>query len=84
MVEVRMIRNAFNAAASFVVFFGLAIPFIPLPGNYATRIHVRFLTGDMTQPKAFTAVTDRTTCAVMATSIAFEDHDTGQFARVDC
>lgn len=79
-----MIKNTLNAAASFVVFFGLAIPFLPLPGAHATRAHVRFLTSGMARPHSFSALTSGTTCSVMATAMAYEDHQTGQFTRVDC
>lgn len=82
MFERHMIRNALNAAASFIVFLGLALPFIPVPGDNLTRIHVRFLARGMARPRFFTAVTYHSICAVMAPAMAFEDQKTGQFTRI--
>jgi len=72
------------AVGSFVVLFGLALPFIPLPGDHMTRMAVRFRTEAMAVPKGFTAYTPANICAVLAAAMAYEDQASGHFTRIDC
>jgi hypothetical protein len=71
-------------ALSLPVFLGLALPFLPVPGDGAARMHVHFHTAGMAAPRAFSATTTRSICAVMAAALAFENHETGAYTRVTC
>jgi hypothetical protein len=72
------------AAWSLVVFLGLALPFIPVPGDRITRIAVQFRTAEMTQPASFTARTASSNCQALAASMAYEDPTSGGYTRIDC
>lgn len=72
------------AAGSLLVLLGLALPFIPVPGNQTTRMAVRFRTEAMAKPKGFIADAPADVCAVLAAALAFEDRATGRFTRIDC
>lgn len=72
------------AAGSLLVFFGLALPFIPLPGDRITRIGVQFRTAEMAAPASFTARTTGNICQALAASMAYEDPAGGSFTRIDC
>ena len=62
----------------------LALPFVPIPGDGATRMRVHFRTGEMTHPRDFTTETSRSICTVMAAALTYEDRDTGEYAQVAC
>ena len=72
------------AAGSLLVFLGLALPFIPVPGDRITRVVVQFRTADMTAPARFTARTKSSTCKVLAAAMAYEDPASGGYTRIDC
>lgn len=71
-------------ALSFVVFLGLALPFMPVPGDGLTRMDVHFHTSGMARPHAFTAQTKRSICQVLAATLAFESPETGEYTRITC
>jgi hypothetical protein len=73
-----------SAATSLLVFFGLALPFIPIPGDRITPIAVQFRTTDMAAPARFTASTTTSICVVLAASMAYEDPASGNYTRIDC
>src|SRR3974390_1004417 len=64
-------------AGSLLVLLGLAVPFIPLPGDQVTRIVVRYRTEAGSAPKSFTAETSADICAILAAALAFEDRASG-------
>jgi hypothetical protein len=72
------------AAASLLGFLGLALPFIPVPGDRITPIAVEFRTADMATPASFTASTRTSICVVLAASMAYEDPASGGYTRIDC
>ena len=72
------------AAGSLLVLFGLALPFIPLPGDQITRMAVRFRTEAMAKPKGFIADAPADICAVLAAALAYDDRASGRFTRIDC
>jgi|SRR5215469_1027198 len=72
------------AAGSLLVLFGLALPFIPVPGDQFTRMAVRFRTAAMAEPKGFIADAPANICAVLAAALTYEDRASGHFTRIDC
>lgn len=79
-----MTRNGWEPTLSFIVFLGLALPFLPLPGDGMTRMEVHFRTGEMRRPHSFSADTKRSICQVMSAALAFEDRATGEYTRITC
>ncbi|HEV8016124.1 MAG TPA: hypothetical protein VGP48_11355 [Stellaceae bacterium] len=73
-----------EASLALVVAAGLAIPFVPIPGEHSTRIAVRFQTADMPRPGSFTVHTSSNMCRVLAALLSYEDAATGEFVRIDC
>jgi hypothetical protein len=71
-----------DLAISFVVLVALAIPFMSVPGDHMTLMHVRFHTRGMTASRAFTAHTLHSVCTVMATALIYNDPRTGQYTRI--
>ncbi|MDE2229540.1 MAG: hypothetical protein KGL11_10935 [Alphaproteobacteria bacterium] len=72
-----------DLAISFLVLLGLAIPFMPVPGDHMARVDVRFHTRGMA-PHAFSANTLHSICEVMAAALAYNDPRTGQYIRISC
>ncbi len=73
-----------DSALLLVALLGLAAPFIPLPGDQATRIAVHFRVPGMTRPGSFSTRTSDSICEVMAAVLTFNDQAKGDFARIDC
>ena len=73
-----------GAALSFVVMLGLAVPFIPVPGDHVNRIAVQFQTGAMATPASFTARTKNSICRVLAIVLAYENPTEGGYTRIVC
>jgi hypothetical protein len=76
--------NPREIALSLIVFLGLAVPFMPLPGDGTTRIDVRFQTSDMEKPQGFSTYTRRSICSLLSMSLDFDNPDTGEYTRIDC
>jgi hypothetical protein len=77
-------RSSFHdIAAVALVLAALAVPVMHLVSD-AARMHIKFRTPDMAKPQTFTTDTSRSTCALMAAALAYENPDTGAFTRVDC
>lgn len=62
----------------------LALPFLPVPGDGAARMKVHFRTAAMAQPRHFSTETSRSTCAIMAAALTYENPATGEYTRVAC
>jgi hypothetical protein len=62
----------------------LAVPLMPVPGDYMTRVHVRFHAHAMAAPRAFTARTLHSVCTVLAAAVAYDDPRTGHYTRISC
>lgn len=73
-----------DLAISVLVLLSLSIPFMWVPGDHITLMHVRFHTRDMAAPRAFTAHTLHSVCSVMASVLAYNDPRTGQYTRISC
>jgi hypothetical protein len=69
---------------SFVLAMGLALPFLPVPGDRATRMEVQFRGSGMAEPHAFSANTSLSNCSIMASALAYENPATGTFTRITC
>jgi hypothetical protein len=67
-----------------LVLLPLALPFLPVPGDGVARMKVHFRTATMAQPHHFSTATSRSTCAIMAAALTYEDPDTGEYTRVAC
>ena len=72
------------AAGSFLVFLGLAVPFIPIPGDRSTRIAVQFRATAMNEPTRFTARTRTSICTVLAAVMAYDNPTDGGYTHIDC
>lgn len=72
------------AAATFVVLLGLALPFIPIPGDRVTRIAVQFRATATNEPTHFTARTMASICNVLAAAMAYDDPQNGGYTHIDC
>ncbi|HXP12409.1 MAG TPA: hypothetical protein VN795_02025 [Stellaceae bacterium] len=73
-----------DIAVSLFILLGLAVPFVPVPGDRETQMEVRFHTSGMAAPHAFSTQTRHSICAVMSTALAFEDPRTGEYTRISC
>jgi hypothetical protein len=80
-IKVSTARDMLVAA---LLLFLLALPFLPIPGDGVARMRVHFRTGQMADPRAFTAETSRSVCTVMAAALSYEDRDTGEYTHVAC
>jgi hypothetical protein len=69
---------------SLLVVLGLALPFLPLPGDMGTRMEVRFRAPGMEAPRSFGVNTTMSACAVLARSLEYDDPATGHFTRIAC
>lgn len=67
-----------------LVFLGLAVPFIPVPGDRTTPIRVEFRVPGMAHAAGFHARTSRSTCAVLSAILSFRNTPKGDFVRVAC
>ena len=72
------------AAGSLLAFLGLALPFVPFPGDRIAPIAVEFRRAAMVEPTSFTGQTSGTICHMLAATMAFEDAASGHYARIDC
>ncbi|HVA14869.1 MAG TPA: hypothetical protein VNF99_16605 [Stellaceae bacterium] len=73
-----------EATLALVVVAGLALPFVPIPGEHVTRIAVRFRTADMPRPGSFSVHTSSNICRVLATLLSYEDRASGEFVQIAC
>jgi hypothetical protein len=73
-----------DIAVSLLILLGLAIPFVPVPGDRMTQMEVRFHTHGMNGTHSFSTQTDHSICAVMSSALAFEDPKTGEYTRISC
>ena len=76
--------NARDIALSLLVLLGLALPFLPVPGDGTTRMHVLFHTDAMNHPRDFSVTTTRSVCELMAAALAFENRQAGTYTRISC
>jgi hypothetical protein len=73
-----------EATLGLLVLIGLALPFVPVPGEHVTRIAVRFQTADMRQPSSFITHTSSNICYVLSTILSYQDPGSGEFVQVNC
>lgn len=73
-----------EAGLALVVAAGLALPFVPIPGEHPTRIAVRFRTADMARPGSFIVHTSSSICRVLSLLLPYRDRTTGAFVQIDC
>ena len=73
-----------DIAVSLFILLGLAVPFVPVPGDHETLMEVRFHTSGMAKPHVFSAQTQHSICAVMSSALAYEDPRTGEYTRIRC
>jgi len=76
--------GARDIVLSLLVVFGLALPFLPLPGDVRTRMEVRFQAPGMTAPHSFNVATTMSACTVLARALEYDDAATGHYTRIDC
>lgn len=73
-----------EAGLALVVAAGLALPFVPIPGEHPTRIAVRFRTAAMPRPGSFVVHTSSSICHVLSMFLPYHDLTTGEFVQIDC
>ncbi len=73
-----------DIVVALAVAAGLALPYLLLPGDSATRMAVRFHAPGMAAERSFAATTTRSACAILAAALEYEDHATGNFTHVTC
>src|SRR5579863_9130213 len=76
--------NSCVAAGSLLVLLGLALPFIPFPGDRVTRIAIQFRNTAKDEPTRFTARTSASICTVLAATMAYDNPQSGGYAHIDC
>jgi len=69
---------------SFLFVLGLALPFVPIPGDGRTEMQVAFQAAGMSKPRQIHTHTGRAECVAMAHLLAYEDPANGRFTRVAC
>ena len=67
-----------------LVLIPLALPFMPVPGDGAAHMKVHFRTAAMATPHYFATETSRSTCAIMAAALTYENPATGEYTHVAC
>ena len=73
-----------EATLALVVAIGLALPFVPVPGEHTTRIAVRFQTANMPRPGSFIVHTSSNICYVLSALLSYQDLASGAFVQVNC
>ena len=73
-----------EATLALLVGFGLALPFLHIPGEHSTRIAVRFQTADMARPGGFTVHISSNICYVLRTLLSYQDPASGEFMQISC
>jgi hypothetical protein len=73
-----------DLALSLLIFMGLALPFLPIPGDRTARMNVRYHAPGMSEPRAFSTDTLHSLCAVLGATLAYEEPDKGNFTRITC
>jgi hypothetical protein len=63
---------------------GLALPFIPVPGDGMAHMKAVRREEATTEPVKVTTQAPRSVCAVLAFSLAYENPETGAYTRVAC
>ena len=76
--------NSRDVGLSLLVLLALAMPFVRLPADHKARIVVHFNAPGMRAPHVFSALTTASICAVMASTLAYEDPESGNYTRVRC
>ena len=87
MIRTRPSREPLNwkerlLATSIVV--GLALPFIPVPGDGMAHMKAVRREEARTEPVKVATQAPRSVCEVLAFSLAYEDPETGGYTRVNC
>jgi hypothetical protein len=87
MIRTRPSREPLNwreRLLATAIVMGLALPFIPVPGD--GMAHMKAVRRDeaTTQPVKVATQAPRSVCAVLAFSLAYEDPETGAYTRVAC
>ena len=87
MIRTRPSREPLNwreRLLATAIVMGLALPFIPVPGD--GMAHMKAVRRDeaTTQPVKVATQAPRSVCAVLAFSLAYENHETGAYTRVAC
>jgi hypothetical protein len=87
MIRTRPSREPLNwreRLLATAVVMGLALPFIPVPGD--GMAHMKAVRRDeaTTQPVKVATQAPRSVCAVLAFSLAYENPETGAYTRVAC
>jgi hypothetical protein len=78
------LSTARDMLVAVLLFFVLALPFLPIPGDGTARMKVHFRTGQMADARAFSTETSRSVCTVMAAALSYEDPHTGEYTHVAC
>jgi len=87
MIRTRPSREPLNwreRLLATAIVMGLALPFIPVPGD--GMAHMKAVRRDeaTTQPVKVATQAPRSVCAVLAFSLAYENLETGAYTRVAC
>jgi len=87
MIRTRPSREPLNwreCLLATAIVMGLALPFIPVPGD--GMAHMKAVRRDeaTTQPVKVATQAPRSVCAVLAFSLAYENPETGAYTRVAC
>jgi hypothetical protein len=87
MIRTRASRDPFNwreRVTATMIVVGLALPFIPVPGDGMARMKAVRLDEATTHPVKVTTQAPRSVCEVLAFSLAYENPETGAYTRVAC
>ena len=76
--------GAGDIVLSLLVVLGLALPFLPIPGDMRTRMEVRFQAPGMAAPRSFDVATTMSACTVLAHALEYDDAATGHYTRIAC
>jgi len=87
MIRTRPSREPLNwreRLLATAIFAGLALPFIPVPGD--GMAHMKAVRRDeaATPPVKVSTQAPRSVCEVLAFSLAYENPETGAYTRVAC
>jgi hypothetical protein len=76
--------NRTEFVLSLLIFLGLALPFMPMPGDTRAYAQIRFHNSETQEPRSFAASTTRSVCSVLAVALDYDDPETGNFTTVTC
>ncbi len=69
---------------AILVVLGLALPFVPVPGDGLARMNIAHRSDTALKPAEFTTQAPLSVCMVLAYSLDYENPETGGYTHIAC